>query len=251
MPAEPALSARHTWPGASWSDPPKPIASQEDRRPCGQSPIAYRRRPCERRNMLATSLPLLPVAIRGAFYHDKPNIRCCRWAADAGEPSTLRVAGGILAKSRPRLAPSPADGRPRWSKAPEIAGFCGGRTRALTWDPLIKSQLLYQLSYAPGSLAVARGRASLAKGCGPVQRTPPASPRRSRRVVNDGAGGAGPTLKAARGSPRRRGACRGDRACRRRRRSGAGRSGTHPRRACRPGRRDGLVPCRDGGRVGP
>src|SRR5262249_1504366 len=28
----------------------------------------------------------------------------------------------------------------------------GGRTRARTWDPLIKSQLLYQLSYAPGNL---------------------------------------------------------------------------------------------------
>src|SRR5471032_490622 len=26
----------------------------------------------------------------------------------------------------------------------------GGRTRARTYDPLIKSQLLYQLSYAPG-----------------------------------------------------------------------------------------------------
>ena len=26
----------------------------------------------------------------------------------------------------------------------------GGRTRTRTWDPLIKSQLLYQLSYAPG-----------------------------------------------------------------------------------------------------
>ena len=25
----------------------------------------------------------------------------------------------------------------------------GGRTRARTWDPLIKRQLLYQLSYAP------------------------------------------------------------------------------------------------------
>src|SRR5258707_2797030 len=29
--------------------------------------------------------------------------------------------------------------------------FLGGRTRARTWDPLIKSQLLYQLSYAPGT----------------------------------------------------------------------------------------------------
>jgi hypothetical protein len=27
----------------------------------------------------------------------------------------------------------------------------GGRTRARTWDPLIKSQLLYQLSYASES----------------------------------------------------------------------------------------------------
>ena len=28
-------------------------------------------------------------------------------------------------------------------------GNDGGRTRTRTWDPLIKSQLLYQLSYAP------------------------------------------------------------------------------------------------------
>src|SRR6266511_4951353 len=33
---------------------------------------------------------------------------------------------------------------------PEIPDFIGGRTRTRTWDPLIKSQLLYQLSYAPG-----------------------------------------------------------------------------------------------------
>ena len=32
----------------------------------------------------------------------------------------------------------------------------GGRTRARTWDPLIKSQLLYQLSYAPGKTAPAK-----------------------------------------------------------------------------------------------
>ena len=30
-----------------------------------------------------------------------------------------------------------------------ILNFDGGRTRARTLDPLIKSQLLYQLSYAP------------------------------------------------------------------------------------------------------
>jgi hypothetical protein len=33
--------------------------------------------------------------------------------------------------------------------APNLLGENGGRTRARTWDPLIKSQLLYQLSYAP------------------------------------------------------------------------------------------------------
>src|SRR6202795_960464 len=38
--------------------------------------------------------------------------------------------------------------------------FLGGRTRARTWDPMIKSHLLYQLSYAPGTWprkAFARG----------------------------------------------------------------------------------------------
>jgi hypothetical protein len=48
------------------------------------------------------------------------------------------------------------------AKLLETKNFCfGGRTRARTWDPLIKSQLLYQLSYAPGKdpeTATARGR---------------------------------------------------------------------------------------------
>ena len=30
----------------------------------------------------------------------------------------------------------------------------GGRTRARTWDPLIKSQLLYQLSYASPAISI-------------------------------------------------------------------------------------------------
>ena len=37
----------------------------------------------------------------------------------------------------------------------------GGRTRTRTWDPLIKSQLLYQLSYAPGSPLRASPQASV------------------------------------------------------------------------------------------
>jgi hypothetical protein len=39
-----------------------------------------------------------------------------------------------------------------------LKGLNGGRTRARTWDPMIKSHLLYQLSYAPGT-----GRESLHK----------------------------------------------------------------------------------------
>ena len=36
-----------------------------------------------------------------------------------------------------------------WHKPMQVIDFIGGRTRTRTWDPLIKSQLLYQLSYAP------------------------------------------------------------------------------------------------------
>jgi hypothetical protein len=47
-------------------------------------------------------------------------------------------------------------------------------------DPLIKSQLLYQLSYAPGPPAIARGRRSVAKHFRAVQGTgaPATSSRR-------------------------------------------------------------------------
>ena len=46
----------------------------------------------------------------------------------------------------------------------------GGRTRARTWDPMIKSHLLYQLSYAPGtSPEIPSGRRRLAKRTSDVQ----------------------------------------------------------------------------------
>jgi hypothetical protein len=49
----------------------------------------------------------------------------------------------------------------------------GGRTRTRTWDPLIKSQLLYQLSYAPGLLRlVIAKRRGLAKAIATVQPRP-------------------------------------------------------------------------------
>jgi hypothetical protein len=55
----------------------------------------------------------------------------------------------------------------------------GGRTRARTWDPLIKSQLLYQLSYAPGTIRKSlAGRRRLAKRPPGVQQRGQAFPLR-------------------------------------------------------------------------
>src|SRR4051794_6924143 len=51
-----------------------------------------------------------------------------------------------------------------------FAGFIGGRSRDRTYDPLIKSQLLYQLSYAPGTVRKSfAGRRRLAKRTPGVQ----------------------------------------------------------------------------------
>jgi hypothetical protein len=61
-------------------------------------------------------------------------------------------------------------------KAFGFAGEYGGRTRARTWDPLIKSQLLYQLSYAPGLPSAGEapsGAVRLAKARWRVQRSRP------------------------------------------------------------------------------
>src|SRR5260221_604201 len=48
---------------------------------------------------------------------------------------------------------------------PKMIDLLGGRTRTRTWDPLIKSQLLYQLSYAPEMPAAVgpQGAASCSK----------------------------------------------------------------------------------------
>jgi hypothetical protein len=83
----------------------------------------------------------------------------------------------------------------------------GGRTRTRTLDPLIKSQLLYQLSYAPGMprRGPRRGAHRVARGCRAVQqarrgtcvrRRAHATNRESRRVL-------------ARRLPLRRRSCRG------------------------------------------
>ena len=49
----------------------------------------------------------------------------------------------------PRTISRPARFQRRFIFPTQIGSFDGGRTRARTWDPLIKNQLLYQLSYAP------------------------------------------------------------------------------------------------------
>jgi hypothetical protein len=57
----------------------------------------------------------------------------------------------------------------------------GGRTRTRTWDPLIKSQLLYQLSYAPETpAAVEPARAA---SCSKAGSHCPAKRRRNRALI--------------------------------------------------------------------
>jgi hypothetical protein len=46
-----------------------------------------------------------------------------------------------------------------------MSGMSGGRTRIRTLDPLIKSQLLYQLSYAPGVAEYDQEPAAKARVC--------------------------------------------------------------------------------------
>ena len=75
----------------------------------------------------------------------------------AGDPLTSAASASATTKLGGRL---PAGVVTIWSPSPFAAfnrkhqgfDFVGGRTRARTLDPLIKSQLLYQLSYAPARL---------------------------------------------------------------------------------------------------
>ena len=51
--------------------------------------------------------------------------------------------------NRARKVSNRATRRERGLRRYDFPGVSGGRTRTRTLDPLIKSQLLYQLSYAP------------------------------------------------------------------------------------------------------
>jgi hypothetical protein len=74
-----------------------------------------------------------------------------------GRPDSQDAPAGFLAgisraQNRPlcRSAAQP-------SQVSDLPPYFGGRTRTRTWDPLIKSQLLYQLSYAPENAAPPKG----------------------------------------------------------------------------------------------
>src|SRR5579885_2762737 len=90
--------------------------------------------------------------------------------------------------------PAPATRRPRDPAiTDDVWEGRGGRTRIRTLDPLIKSQLLYQLSYAPGALSpdvrknawAPFGRGSCSKGGVPCPAPQAASAaRKYRRTKN-------------------------------------------------------------------
>ena len=89
----------------------------------------------------------------------------------------------------------------------KIFDFVGGRTRTRTWDPLIKSQLLYQLSYAPEMPAAVgpQGLRPVAKRVPTVQGRPAMDRFAMASARPRGKGGAGCPLRGnERTSVRRR-----------------------------------------------
>src|SRR5262245_43543091 len=97
------------------------------------------------------------------------------WEAPLGDFVTTSAAAkrGVQIPSK-RVLNVPASAFSQNGEASDSKGFVdGGRTRARTWDPLIKSQLLYQLSYAPGKTSGKgpRRRGAVAKRHPPVKRS--------------------------------------------------------------------------------
>ena len=62
----------------------------------------------------------------------------------------------MTARADPQTHKGPPEGSPFVCIAVVPFGGNGGRTRTRTLDPLIKSQLLYQLSYAPIPIRASR-----------------------------------------------------------------------------------------------
>ena len=118
--------------------------------------LRRRAQPCEGPNWL--SVLLAPVSYSTTSKFARCTTRCAlciEWGGDTeqgedrekhGESPTIESCdirykkwGTRLVVPKPKSAEATGNQRPCY----------GGRTRARTWDPLIKSQLLYQLSYAP------------------------------------------------------------------------------------------------------
>ena len=70
--------------------------------------------------------------------------------AQHSKPSPAEQSAGFLSRVTPGVTPGGNSAPYRFDDFVQASDFIGGRTRTRTWDPLIKSQLLYQLSYAPG-----------------------------------------------------------------------------------------------------
>jgi hypothetical protein len=78
-----------------------------------------------------------------------------RWVKHMCRKIGQRESRSIKPRPNPNLAPIwfPSGGDRLRFRGERVA-FDGGRTRIRTLDPLIKSQLLYQLSYAPVGAAI-------------------------------------------------------------------------------------------------
>src|SRR5262249_48741598 len=101
--------------------------------------------------------------LRSCFHHnggDQPFPPIRRTRGDVERAEHQPLASLIHRDHRMRLAASTVL---PWSFSWKqhlsyVFDFVGGRTRTRTLDPLIKSQLLYQLSYAPGEPGLSERR---------------------------------------------------------------------------------------------
>ncbi len=106
--------------------------------------------------VLKRLIDLIVADIREHDVHSRIDESLCRTEADAARAAGYErhFAFYVVHRDRPP-SPKASEGillrNPRRGKSCEArsAKQDGGRTRTRTWDPLIKSQLLYQLSYAP------------------------------------------------------------------------------------------------------
>src|SRR6266436_4979695 len=111
--------------------------------------------------------------------------KCLEWCSFHGTPKRCQIG------ATPKLSLQKAEA---WKLKNRCGtGACGGgRTRARTWDPMIKSHLLYQLSYAPGTGPESlRKRASFSKATPRCPANRPGFPGRRR----------GPKMRKSRWNP--------------------------------------------------